>query len=180
MKLLLINLSLFSLLIIVFFLIKRKLGKNLLFEVTFLYKYIFYFCPFILFLVNIICTFIFLKQSLLLSFIPLLIPIVRLGYKALMNVLDEREYAYLEKTIIPIVMLEFAKINVKIAREQISIRILEKDKSDGRKNLNIVLNVPEINQPILDTQQKILNVLKLLLQSKYITELTLREPYKKK
>ncbi|MGQ8855357.1 hypothetical protein [Bacillus sp. NA_145.1] len=93
---------------------------------------------------------------------------------------NEKEYSELENVIIPLVLGEFNKKNLGITSEQISIQILDPEERGTKKLLNIVLHITENNPQIIDVKNIISRETKMMFQSRYMTKVIVREPYKKK
>ncbi|MFB6649308.1 hypothetical protein [Bacillus toyonensis] len=180
MVILIINIALFSLLAIIYFILRKRMGEHILFDISFLYKYLYLFSPILIFIVNIVYTFIFEKEGILYSFLPLSIPFFHFCYRAVLNMKNEKEYSELENVIIPLILGEFNKRNLGITSEQISIQILDPEERGTKKLLNIVLHITEKNPQIIDVKNIISRETKMMFQSRYITKVIVREPYKKK
>ncbi|HGG0586951.1 hypothetical protein [Bacillus cereus] len=180
MSIFVINIILLFLLVIIYFVMKKKMGESILFDVSIIYKYLFLYSPVVIFIVNIIFTYILKKEAMLYSLLPLLVPFLYYVYRGKVNIQGEREYSELEDIIIPMVLQEFKKRNINIQHGQISIRISDKEEKGKKKYLNVVLHLPETNQQIVEIKNIIFKEVKMMFQSRYITKVTVREPYKKK
>jgi hypothetical protein len=175
-----INITLISLLFIGYRIVKNRLERSILFDVSILYKYIYLFSPLLICTVNLFGTSVLYKRGISFSLLPLLVPIYRVCYRFIKNYYGEKEYVNLENNILPIVYREFAKKDITINRSQISLRILEDDEPNSKKTLKIIINISENNPLIIDINKAISREIKLLLQSQYKIDVRVRDQYKKK
>ncbi|MBU8919118.1 hypothetical protein BGM25_24035 [Bacillus sp. FJAT-29953] len=180
MVLFIINITFISLLFIGYRIVKKRLERSILFEVSILYKYIYFFSPLIICLVNLIGTTVLYRRGILFSLLPLLVPICRVSYRIIMNYFGEKEYLNLENKILPIIFREFNKKDITINRSQISLRILDNDEANSKKTLKIVIDIAESTPPITDIKTAISREVKLLFQLQYKTDVRLRDQMKKK
>jgi len=159
--------------------IKQELSKNIMFDVSYLNLLKFTVFPLVFFSVNIIFIYFFHREWILMSFIPLLIPLSRYLKVLISTIQGKKEYNFLEKRVIPLVIREFNKKNIYVHTSDISIRVF--DKVNKQTEVDVVIHMNDFNRLIKAMENVIQEELNLVLQPKgYIIKVIIKLPYKKK